>query len=764
MPTIKIHSIPITLPFNPYPAQLITMSKIITTISSKSSALIESPTGTGKTLSILCSILAYKQSTRDPCKVFICTRTHKQIDQMISQLRKTIYKPNIAILASRNQLCINPLLKQENDKNKACSDLLKKNSCSFFAHKDRVNKDNTILDLEELKSAGRKCNGCPFFASRIMEEKAELVFAPYNYIIDPAIRNAMSIELKNSVVVIDEAHNVEDFCRSAGSVFLARSSIDFMMSEVSNCIKKGFKTDEVKKELICIYDLVRRFGHFGEGYGRSDKKFYEPYDNANTENQDDGWKSINKDRVDNENGHDKDLNKNTGFIKDSRNSYVDRLGFKDLNKDIVIKNQKNSINDTFTTNNILIANNDNLKRDDSVYLNNKNIENKKILKDTIFDNHKFMHNGYRKNETSGSFVKKGKEIVEFFSLIKINEEKVLQCKGSLANFTKNDEYKDLLSMNTLNTFESLINTLENLFFVNSDAYAFAFKKEGNEFNYNFWLLDPSVIFTSIVRSVKSIILLSGTLTPFKSFSSELGHTFGTCVEAPHIVNKSNVFVGCIQRGNSGKEILGTYKNTESFEYLDQIKDTIIKIRDKVKNKGGTLVFVPSYSFLDNLIKRIGKDRRFLQEPKNGLQFDAVFLKYKRSIERKEGPILLCVYRGRASEGMDFKDEYARAVIAIGIPFPSYRDLEVICKREYNDAYKQMNGSAWYDIQAYRAVNQALGRVLRHKEDWGGVFMLDSRYTEKKSFDLLPKWVRDNFKGYGKCDECYRDFEEFVKNK
>ena len=37
-----------------------------------------------------------------------------------------------------------------------------------------------------------------------------------------------------------------------------------------------------------------------------------------------------------------------------------------------------------------------------------------------------------------------------------------------------------------------------------------------------------------------------------------------------------------------------------------------------------------------------------------------------------GALMLAVYRGRASEGLDFSDNYARAVIAVGIPYPSIK--------------------------------------------------------------------------------------------
>jgi len=58
---------------------------------------------------------------------------------------------------------------------------------------------------------------CPYYISQALAKDAEIVFAPYNYVLDPGIRDALGIELMNSVVILDEAHNVEDTLREAGS-------------------------------------------------------------------------------------------------------------------------------------------------------------------------------------------------------------------------------------------------------------------------------------------------------------------------------------------------------------------------------------------------------------------------------------------------------------------------------------------------------------------------------------------------------------------
>lgn len=57
---------------------------------------------------------------------------------------------------------------------------------------------------------------CPYYISQMLAKDADLVFCPYNYVLDPQIRNAMGIDLKNAVVVLDEGHNIESTLREAG--------------------------------------------------------------------------------------------------------------------------------------------------------------------------------------------------------------------------------------------------------------------------------------------------------------------------------------------------------------------------------------------------------------------------------------------------------------------------------------------------------------------------------------------------------------------
>ena len=46
---------------------------------------------------------------------------------------------------------------------------------------------------------------------------------------------------------------------------------------------------------------------------------------------------------------------------------------------------------------------------------------------------------------------------------------------------------------------------------------------------------------------------------------------------------------------------------------------------------------------------------------------------------------MAVFRGKISEGIDFSDRYARAVLIVGIPYPSFADVRVKLKKAHLDS-------------------------------------------------------------------------------
>ncbi|KAG8310993.1 Fanconi anemia group J protein [Homalodisca vitripennis] len=100
---------------------------------------------------------------------------------------------------------------------------------------------------------------------------------------------------------------------------------------------------------------------------------------------------------------------------------------------------------------------------------------------------------------------------------------------------------------------------------------------------------------------------------------------------------------------------------------------------------------------------------------------------------------------------------------VGIPYQNRFVNETSLKIKFNDENKSLiNGNRWYKIQAYRALNQALGRCIRHKNDWGAVILLDSRFSNRDVQDNLPNWIQQQLQNYQSWDTYLKNLTAFCK--
>jgi len=123
--------------------------------------------------------------------------------------------------------------------------------------------------------------------------------------------------------------------------------------------------------------------------------------------------------------------------------------------------------------------------------------------------------------------------------------------------------------------------------------------------------------------------------------------------------------------------------------------------------------------------------------------------------------------------LDFADEDARAVIMLGVPFPSFHDTMVKLKIEYLDRKKTnlrekgrilMDGNTWYRQQATRATNQSVGRIIRNKNDYGAIIMMDERYGWKNIQNEFSKWIKDSLVTYDSFGPQYASVVKFFKER
>lgn len=55
------------------------------------------------------------------------------------------------------------------------------------------------------------------------------------------------------------------------------------------------------------------------------------------------------------------------------------------------------------------------------------------------------------------------------------------------------------------------------------------------------------------------------------------------------------------------------------------------------------------------------------------------------------------------------------------------------------------GKQFYENLCMKAVNQSIGRSVRHKDDYAAVLLLDQRYSRHDIQNALPSWVQKSLK-------------------
>ncbi|XP_018647197.1 DNA repair helicase rad3/xp-d, putative, partial [Schistosoma mansoni] len=234
------------------------MIELKRTIDAKGHGVLEMPSGTGKTVSLLSLIVAYMKARPGIVEKFIyCSRTVPELEKVIEELKvlDKYYATETnekgcgllgIVLSSRKNLCIQRDVKQAGDGaavDSACfrltaSFVRKKHMtdpnvpyCKYYEEFDLHGRDNPlptgIYNMADIKTYAKKHNYCPYFLTRYAISYANIVVYSYFYLLDPKIANVVSRELpKNSVVVFDEAHNIDNVCIESMSCLITRRSLE----------------------------------------------------------------------------------------------------------------------------------------------------------------------------------------------------------------------------------------------------------------------------------------------------------------------------------------------------------------------------------------------------------------------------------------------------------------------------------------------------------------------------------------------------------
>lgn len=236
-----------------------------------------------------------------PCRIVYSSRTHSQLKQVVDELKNTNYDVNMVVLASREHYCVHAKIKNYTGMKQNLMCRKAGNSgCAFrTGHKSMVMQKNgskkksisskgEILDIEELVTKMERMTVCPFYYSHDMKANANIVFLPYNYLLDPKYRHSVGIDLNNCIVIFDEGHNVESVAVEASSYSFSSMDLAGCIDEIDKCMQglmnntiesiNGLSTESLMMLKSLVLEIEKHFDSFtlpSDGSGLS-KVIYLP--------------------------------------------------------------------------------------------------------------------------------------------------------------------------------------------------------------------------------------------------------------------------------------------------------------------------------------------------------------------------------------------------------------------------------------------------------------------------------------------------------
>ncbi|KAL4001673.1 DNA repair helicase (rad3) family protein [Acanthocheilonema viteae] len=270
----------------------------------------------------------------------------------------------------------------------------------------------------------------------------------------------------------------------------------------------------------------------------------------------------------------------------------------------------------------------------------------------------------------------------------------------------------------------------------------------DEAKISYYLINPASQLDDIIKQSRSLILIGGTMEP----SETLIRSLTMCCEIDsdkdlirrsfgHVIKEHQLLALTIT-SVSGMKLIFTHDKRETHAMLNILITTLTQIAGAVPN--GMIVFFPSYGYLEEFIKKISNNLRKVKplfiERRNGLP--TLFSEFAKSARTVKGALLLAVIGGKLSEGINFSDELGRTVVVVGLPYMNREDVIVKEKLKFMQSeFGPRSGSEYYEAKCMHAINQSIGRVIRHRNDYAAIVLIDLRYRSERVVKNLPIWIQ-----------------------
>jgi DNA excision repair protein ERCC-2 len=243
--------------FRPYQKEAILFAYRV--ISKGIVGLLNSPCGTGKSISVLTAFFMAK-SNHSAERLFVLTRTRSQLEIFCRELKSIKQHSNrkftASILTSKHEIC--PKARDDERLKKLsyrdfiryCKDLKEvKGGCEYFSNTmekwrltpraqyalSRIKAISPLLP-DELYSFCGEFKLCPHEVSKALIPYSEVVIGNYNYILSEVVRKSIiskaGIKTESIDCVFDEAHSLPDYAAGMFSDELSTITIDRSLKEI----------------------------------------------------------------------------------------------------------------------------------------------------------------------------------------------------------------------------------------------------------------------------------------------------------------------------------------------------------------------------------------------------------------------------------------------------------------------------------------------------------------------------------------------------
>ncbi len=257
------------------------IQNVFLSLENRKTLIAHAPTGLGKTSAVLSPALAF--ALQKDLNIFFLTPRHTQHKMVIETLKEISKAHHIKIsvldLINKQEMCPMEASKEldRNDFIDYCKDMRKTKKCPYYRNTRKEElTDNAKRVLEELSGRPLHSNElvsacvdnklCPYEIGLELGKKAKVVVCDYFHLFKNEIRNSLLARtgkvLDESIIIIDEAHNLPDRVRSLMTSSLTTYTLNAAINELV-LHKYDEEADSLRMLLRVFEGLVSRYDKEG---------------------------------------------------------------------------------------------------------------------------------------------------------------------------------------------------------------------------------------------------------------------------------------------------------------------------------------------------------------------------------------------------------------------------------------------------------------------------------------------------------------------